>query len=267
MTGSKKNDPGKLERIIRKIKHCLALSGSSNEHEAALAMKQAKALMREYQVTEQMVAFSDIGEVKSEFSRAHRRPTWDRTLSVVVAEAFTCKVLRNSIRCPSRGVWIETAVFVGATPAQHIALYAYETLLRKLTADRKQYASEVRAGKRPGRFSPETCANHFALAWVEGVQAKLQELLPQGEEDLLLGSTGTNLVATADKHARELVSQYIASREIGTCRAQHRPADVDLDALLAGIFAGRAVEVHHALSTDGDDQLALADQETENADA
>ncbi|WP_404821336.1 DUF2786 domain-containing protein [Pseudomonas huaxiensis] len=38
----------KLERFIRKIKRCLALSKSSNENEVAAAMRQAQTLMREY---------------------------------------------------------------------------------------------------------------------------------------------------------------------------------------------------------------------------
>ncbi len=35
-------DPKKVERAIRKIKHCLALSQSSNENEAATAMRQRR---------------------------------------------------------------------------------------------------------------------------------------------------------------------------------------------------------------------------------
>lgn len=45
-------DEKKLERAIRKIKHCLALAQSANENEAATALRQAQALMREYRLTE-----------------------------------------------------------------------------------------------------------------------------------------------------------------------------------------------------------------------
>lgn len=248
---------GKLERIIRKIKHCLALSSSSNEHEAALAMRQAKALMREYRVTEEMVALSDIGEVQSAYYRVKRRPTWDRSLGAVVAGVFTCSALRETYWCPKRRAMVETAVFVGASPAQHIARYAYDTLLLKLTAARKQYASEVRSGKRRGKYSPETCANHFATAWVREVHAKLADLLPQGEDDPSLGHAGTQLVAVNEKQDLALINQYLDSRNVKESRKLRSPKDMDLDAMLAGILAGRAVEVHHALSTDGDEQLAL----------
>lgn len=38
------------EKVLDKIKKCLALSQSANEHEAAQALKQAQALMEKYEV-------------------------------------------------------------------------------------------------------------------------------------------------------------------------------------------------------------------------
>lgn len=81
-------DESKLERVIRKIKRCLALSQSSNENEAATAMRQAQSLMREYRLTEMDIRLSDVGEVESEMSRVKRRPTWDRHLSSIIGQAF-----------------------------------------------------------------------------------------------------------------------------------------------------------------------------------
>ena len=39
-------------KAIEKIKKCLALGKSANEHEAAQALKQAQALMREYGISD-----------------------------------------------------------------------------------------------------------------------------------------------------------------------------------------------------------------------
>ncbi|WP_254912547.1 DUF2786 domain-containing protein [Pseudomonas putida] len=88
-----KHDESRLERVIRKIKRCLALSKSSNENEAATAIRQAQALMREYRLTELDVRLSDVDEVQSEKSRATRRPTWDRHLGAIVARVFGCRPL------------------------------------------------------------------------------------------------------------------------------------------------------------------------------
>lgn len=47
-------------KVLEKIKKCLALSKSANEHEAAQALKQMQALMREYGISDADVALSDI---------------------------------------------------------------------------------------------------------------------------------------------------------------------------------------------------------------
>ena len=47
---------------LAKIKKCLARAKSANEHEAAQALKQAQALMREFEVTEQDVEWSQVNE-------------------------------------------------------------------------------------------------------------------------------------------------------------------------------------------------------------
>lgn len=95
------HEESKLERVIRKIKRCLALAYRSNETEAATAMRKAQALMREYRLTEIDVHLSDVGEVESECSRAIRRPTWDRHLGSIAGEAFGVRSFSHRHRCQS----------------------------------------------------------------------------------------------------------------------------------------------------------------------
>lgn len=44
------------DRALERIKKCLALAGSSNSHEAATALRQAQALMRQHDLTEDDLA-------------------------------------------------------------------------------------------------------------------------------------------------------------------------------------------------------------------
>jgi hypothetical protein len=242
-------DPKALERVIRKIKHCLALSQSSNETEAATALRQAQALMRKYQLTETEVKLSDVGEVESSQARATRRPSWDRDLGAVVADVFNCKALGLTHWCAVSQRSVERAVFVGVAPAQHIALYAYEALLAKLTIARKEYVGCVRRGANRSPYAPETAGNHFAIAWVSQVHGKLKRLLPQGEEDAQIqhASNGRDLVAKEAESAA-LIEQYLSSQEIGKPR-QRPEIELDLDAQIAGMLAGRNVELHAGLAT------------------
>jgi len=250
-------DEKKLERVIRKIKHCLALAQSANENEAATALRQAQALMREHRLTDMDVKLSNVGEVASALFRAKRRPAWDQQLSFAVAEAFSCTALRRWSWSGSEDKIIEYATFVGISPAQNIALYAYEALHTKLTQARKEYCSAVRSGVHRSQYSAETAGDHFALTWIWQVQSKLKALVPEADDDPLWRSgTGQDLVAiqTQDK---ALISEYLATKDIKESR-KTKGIELDLNAQIAGMLAGSKVDLHAGIARGGEDTLALS---------
>lgn len=248
----------KLERVIRKIKRCLALARSANENEAATAMRQAQALMRQHRLSEDDVRVSDVGEAQSGMTRATRRPYWDRRLAGIVAEAFGCTTLRYKYWCRQAERVMETATFVGVTPSQHIALYAYETLLLQVRQARKEYVAGVRAGRYKSSYSPDTAGDHFAIAWVGQMGGKLRALVPTGEVDLELGqhSTGRSLV-TVQAQDQALIDLYLADMKVGKAR-QPTERELDLNAQIAGMLAGAKVELHAGLATGDEEQALLA---------
>ncbi|MBC3209327.1 DUF2786 domain-containing protein [Pseudomonas sp. SWRI111] len=248
-------DEKKLERAIRKIKRCLALAQSANENEAATALRQAQAPMHEYRLTEMDVKLSDVGEVGSDLYRAKRRPAWDQQLSIAVAGAFNCKTLRCRKWIFAKGHVIECATFVGVSPAQNIALYAYESLHRKLTQARKEYCSSVRSGLRRIEYSAETAGDHFALAWVWEVQSKLKALLPQNDEPAGLSGTEQGLVALQAQD-KALISEFLAAQDIGKSR-KRKGVELDMNAQIAGMLAGSKVELHAGIARGGSDIIAL----------
>ncbi|WP_419795071.1 DUF2786 domain-containing protein [Pseudomonas palleroniana] len=250
-------DEKKLERAIRKIKHCLALAQSANENEAATALRQAQALMREYRLTETDVKLSDVGEVESDLYRAKRRPAWDQQLSIAIADAFNCTTLRRRKWRTAKGRITECATFVGVSPAQNIALYAYETLHRKLTLARKDYCQGVRSGAHRSQYSAETAGDHFALAWVWEVQSKLKALVPQGDDDLGRAATGQDLVAIQAQD-KALISEYLATQDIKESR-KSKGVELDMNAQIAGMLAGSKVELHAGIARGGEDVLALSE--------
>ena len=250
-------DEKKLERVIRKIKHCLALAQSANENEAATALRQAQALMREHRLTDIDVKLSNVGEVESALFRAKRRPAWDQQLSIAVADAFNCTTLRRQKWSCSKGQIIECATFVGVSPAQNIALYAYEALHTKLTQARKAYCSSVRSGVHRSQYSAETAGDHFALAWVWEVQSKLKALVPQGDDGpLARPGTGQDLVAIQAQD-KALISEYLATQDIRESR-KRKGVELDLNAQIAGMLAGSKVELHAGIARGGEDTLALS---------
>ena len=75
-------------KAIEKIKKCLALGKSANEHEAAQALKQAQALMREYGISDADVALSDIKTHACTAKTANQIPGWQAWLANTVKAAF-----------------------------------------------------------------------------------------------------------------------------------------------------------------------------------
>ncbi|WP_460108207.1 DUF2786 domain-containing protein [Pseudomonas sp. H1_F01] len=249
-------DEKKLERAIRKIKHCLALAQSANENEAATALRQAQALMREYRLTEMDVKLSDVGEVESRFTRTERLPTWERNLSSAVSSVFGCTALYGRQYCKEKDRILARVSFVGVTPAQQIALYAFETLLTKVKYARKKYVAAVRAGVHRSSYTAETACDHFALAWVNEVYGKLIALVPKGEDAAPTASEGRDIIAV-EAQDKALINEYLANKGVGKAR-KARDVDIDLNAQIAGMLAGRSVELHAGIGRGGDDLLALS---------
>ncbi len=67
-------------RIIDKIKKCLALSRSANEHEAAAALRQAQKLMQQYRIEMSDVDMSDIAESGIAATVARKPARWENNL-------------------------------------------------------------------------------------------------------------------------------------------------------------------------------------------
>ena len=161
---------------------------------------------------------------------------------------------------------VERASFIGVTPSQHIALYAYEALLTKLKLARKQYAAGVRSGKYRSSYSAETAGEHFALAWVAQVYGKLLALVPQGDDAPDATTDGRELV-TVQCEDKALIAEYLSNITIGKSR-KSPDIELDLDAQIAGMLAGSEVDLYAGIAPAGDELLSLpATEKTYAAEA
>jgi hypothetical protein len=151
------------DRILDKIKKCMALSASSNEHEAAAALRQARKLMEAHGISDQDVLASQAQEHRSASDNKVKPPLWESNLAACVAMAFGCDCIfvRNWRGAAS---W----TFVGAGPAAEVAGYAFEVLQRQCKRARGQYIDT--ALRRCGRVNKTKRADVFAIGWVHTVQ-------------------------------------------------------------------------------------------------
>lgn len=124
---------------IEKIRKLLALSTSSNEHEAKAALLKAQALMKEFNLSETDVAEKDktVQENAFGFTFSKRRDPWMFDLCDVIARNFKCKVVF------SRLDRTYTAKIVGFQEDTETALlilaYAYDCIQHNIVALKKQY--------------------------------------------------------------------------------------------------------------------------------
>ena len=102
------------DRIIDKIRKCLALAKSSNPHEAAAALRQAQTLMRLHGIDEDTLELAAVKEA-SQAVASEQIPTWDGRLARMVADAFGCRLLIAAWKVgPRANVSSWTFIGVGA---------------------------------------------------------------------------------------------------------------------------------------------------------
>lgn len=168
---------------LDKIKKCLRLAKSSNPHEAAAALRQAKALMREHGIGETDVAASEANEQHARSGATSRPPSWEIYLADMIAECFGCEIVfRAEWRTRRRGQY----AFVGVGCYPEIAAYAFAVLLRQV---RKARAAHITARLRRCRSAGKTRrADEFCRGWVCAAEPKVEALVPTQKDERVISA-------------------------------------------------------------------------------
>lgn len=162
------------EDILRKIKRCMELSKSSNENEAAIAIKQMKRLMDHHNVTAQHVMAADVAEHGSKLDVWERPAHWVLALHSAIGQALDCQcIVRSGGRDKA------SLVFIGVGASAEIAGYAFEVLYRKLKKDRQDFIRTKLS--RHKQANKTKLADAFCDGWVMNVYAKVKNLSPNEE--------------------------------------------------------------------------------------
>jgi hypothetical protein len=124
--------PEEIKKAAAKIANCLALSNSSNPHEAESAKRQAELLMKKYGLTEADVEHSKISQ-EDYVSKHKRLPVWCAALSAVVSKAFSCQCTHGYLK----------VTFYGYAAKPLYASYTYDVLSRHILKMRKEYLASL----------------------------------------------------------------------------------------------------------------------------
>jgi len=222
---------------IEKIKKCLALSKSANEHEAATALRQARALMEQFNVSDLEMLAAEVSEAAAKAGAKERPSLWENHLASVIGDAFSCKLV--FVSGWKEGKW----KFVGCGAAPEVAQYAFAVLLRQVKKERAEFTKTECKRLKPANKTRR--ADLFCQAWVQVVARQVKQF------------AGMPINAAA-------IDAYMGQR-YGHCETLeardrnegHKMKDRDWDAVDAGRAAGRNAELNHGVGTTGNAQLVL----------
>lgn len=229
-------------KILQKIKKCLALSGSDNPHEAAAAMRQAKALMDKHNVAQSHITMSEIGEAvtKSETMSRDKPAQWETRLAGMVGRAFGCQFLVtknvHQFRYENDGGYI----FVGIKHQTEIASYTASVLIRKCKVARANYVKEYNRQSLNGRRRGASRAGDmFAAGWVMSIAKQVHAFANPPEVEQAINEY-TKKAATSEEDAkvREVDKSKIGTAEILAARA--------------GMVAAAGESLHRPMTKNGD---------------
>ncbi len=202
--------------LLAKIRKCLALGASANEHEAAAAIAKARALMEEHGITEAMLELAEIEEATARASRTRRPPHWENIVAATVCHALA---VVNFI--DARG----DRQFVGRGPRAEVASYAFAVLFRKLKAARADYiASQLRRCKPARKRARDDL---FCEGWASAVYRKVEQLMPEPGEDAALGRwleiqyPGLVSVTARQSNAKRAHEDWWRGRQAGSAEDIH----------------------------------------------
>jgi hypothetical protein len=227
--------------VIEKIKKLLALSNSSNEHEAALAASHAQRLLAAHNL-----AMADIEAThkpdradKVETMVSRTLPKWLRNLSGGVSSAFDCQAIHH----PANG----KMTFIGVGADVEIAAYTFDYLnrtVRKLcTSYMKQHASTTMVNRHR-----ELLRQSYFLGVVSTINSRLREQKIQTPI-----TTGTLVVVKEG-----LIRQ--AMHEFGNIRTvRSRKSYINADAYCKGQTDGKKVGFNQGLGGNGSMQTSICE--------
>lgn len=175
-----------------KIKKLLALSESSNEHEAKSALLKAKKLMAEHKIAE--IDLKDIDKKKvihttTEFRCSKRREAWMIGLATTIAENFCCQSYRTKVYNKQ----LSTICFVGfeddIEACTEIFKYAVDCIRNGITDLKKESVNYSK------EYTKHLC-DGYGFGYVQGIKKAFEVQKSQDE-------TGWGLIMTVPKEVSD----------------------------------------------------------------
>lgn len=212
------------KKIIDKIAKCLRLAGSSNPNEAAMALRQAQAMMAKHGINDKEVDAAIISEMPTTTGTSHTPPGWLDRLATLVADAYG---VYHFLSVTGR---TNNYVFVGPDPVPEVAAYVFAVLRRQLVKSRNEFY-QSRRGKKTNRIHK---ADIFAHGWVLAVSKKVNEF-------------------AQPLKVKEAINTYLELYHPGLTKYDIRATNIkagNIGIMLDGMRAANGVQLNHGVKGD-----------------
>lgn len=169
---------------IEKIRKCLALSKSSEPHEAAAALRQALKLMEQFGVDHPELLAAGASEEWSKSAAATVPVRYEVALAGVVADVYGCELLFSRRPNDTLTRIVGGYMFVGVAPAPEVAKYTFDVFARQLRAARRAYIQTKL--RRCGPKNKTARADEFCEGWVYAVRMQMQNTARTDEQTAMI---------------------------------------------------------------------------------
>lgn len=215
-------------KVLEKIKKCLALSKSSNEHEAAQALKHAQKLMEIHGIDDVDIELSEITDFDVPCVKTF--PTWHLQLLTLINNTFGCGSYQKINFMGQAKIR-----FYGFNGKAEIAGYAYDVLLRQIKQARLEFIRTQL--KRVHLVKNKTYrADQYCEGWVYGAYTAVAKMkVSEQEKSALDKYLKINLKNPSEIKPRSSSAAVSA-------------ATTNND-LAHGLAAGKKAQLHNAVNT------------------
>ena len=221
------------ERILEKIKKCLALSESPVAAEAAAALRQAQKLMELHGISQLDLKKADLGEAEFRSKASVSRiKDWELRLVTRVAQAFGCRLMWSKSSSYASDVY-GRFILLGLKSQVELAQYTCDVMTRKLMKARAEFVS----GAYGDRSEKTKAADGFCHGWVSAVERTVQafavtdELKQLIDDELVERAKGR----TAKTQQRDgTAAGYHAGQKAGSKESINRPINSGAETLRLG---------------------------------
>lgn len=214
--------PEDRDKVLQRIRKCLALGSSPNEHEAAAGMRQAQKLMEMHGLSQADLDNAAIKEERAAATAWRNVPVWEHMLAWTIADAFGVALYLEKSAPHARE--LSAFVFYGPEHRALLAKYAHEVLSRQVLKARAKFVRETCPG-----MSRSTCMDageSYAQGFVSRLKEKVDIVAPTQSEarGMELRAKELGLAPLKDRRSKGGdTASYMAGLADGANASLHRP--------------------------------------------